>query len=68
MLVGNRAKVRKLPTGHESDQDSEVYMKKILALVMVVSVLGAFVAGCGAKADEAAKPADAAKPAADAPK
>jgi hypothetical protein len=37
-------------------------MKKILALVMVVSVLGAFVAGCGAKAEDgAAKPAEGAK-------
>ncbi len=63
MLVGSRTKVRKLPTGRESDQDLEVYMKKILALVMVVSVLGAFVAGCGAKAEEGAKPAEAAKPA-----
>ena len=38
-------------------------MKKILALVMVVSVLGAFVTGCSKPADDAS----AAKPAADAP-
>ncbi len=38
-------------------------MKKILALVMVVSVLGAFVAGCSKPADDAG----ATKPAADAP-
>ncbi len=38
-------------------------MKKILALVMVVSVLGAFVTGCKKAEDDpaAAKPADAAK-------
>ena len=35
-------------------------MKKIFALVMVVSVLGAFVAGCGSKAEDATKPADTA--------
>lgn len=39
-------------------------MKKIFALVMVISVLGAFVAGCGDKAadDKAAAPAKDAAP------
>jgi hypothetical protein len=35
-------------------------IKKIFALVMVISVLGAFMAGCSKPADDTAKPADTA--------
>lgn len=33
-------------------------VKKILALVMVISVLGAFVAGCSKPAEDTTAPAD----------
>ena len=42
-------------------------MKKILALIMVLGVLGSVLVGCGGGADANAAPAAPAAPAADAP-